>query len=195
MLASVVAGSSGAFFEVSDTIIQMKDYNPRNITAEAKKAVMDVANGEVRTDSEDFPQNKAGEQDSERMKIPKDNRIPYANKEVTESRKVKVRGSGTDSVSLNHESVEIRFVEQVVDNEQTNLLGAVLRKLEERYFNGKKPLTECVNELYSGLMARGFEAAAPQGQVPGNYAMVRIQELWAMVNRYRGLQVSQSRKQ
>ena len=123
------------------------------------------------------------------MRIPRDNRIPCPNKEVTESRKVKVRGSGTDSVSLNHESVEIRFVEQVVDNEQTNLLGAMLRKLEERYFNGKKPLVECVNELYSGIKTRGFEAASPQGQIPGNYAMVRLQELWAMVNRYRGLQL------
>ena len=67
--------------------------------------------------------------------------------------------------------------------------GAMLRKLEERYFNGKKPLNECVNELYSGFLSRGFDAVAPSGQIPGNYAMVRKQELWAMVNRYRGLRV------
>lgn len=170
----LVAGSSGAFFDVSDTILQMKEYNPINITDKAKEAAKEYLDAGNMTDKVVFK---------------KDERIPYPNKEVTESRKVKVRGSGTDSVSLNHESVEIRFVEQVVDNEQTNLLGAVLRKLEERYFNGKKPLVECVNELYSGLVSRGFEAASPQGQVPGNYAMVRIQELWAMVNRYRGLQL------
>lgn len=169
----LVAGSSGAFFSVSDTILQMKEYNPINITEKAKAAASDSL--KVTDDA--------------RLIIPQDNRIPNPNRDVTESRKVKVRGSGTDSVSLNHESVEIRFVEQVVDNEQTNLLGAMLRKLEERYFNGKKPLTECVNELYFGLISRGFEAASPQGMIPGNYAMVRIQELWAMVNRYRGLQL------
>ncbi len=170
----LVAGSSGAFFEVSDTILQMKEYNPINITNTAREAALKY--------SKIF-------ENSEKINIPEDLRIPYPNKEVTESRKVKVKGSGTDSISLNHESVEIRFVEQVVDNEQTNLLGALLRKLEEKYFNGNKPLAECINELYAGLASRGFETASGQGQIPGNYAMIRIQELWAMVNRYRGLKV------
>ena len=170
----LVAGSSGAFFEVSDTILQMKEYNPINITNTAREAALKY--------SKIF-------ENSEKINIPGDLRIPYPNKEVTESRKVKVKGSGTDSISLNHESVEIRFVEQVVDNEQTNLLGALLRKLEEKYFNGNKPLAECINELYAGLVSRGFETASGQGQIPGNYAMIRIQELWAMVNRYRGLKV------
>ena len=189
----LVAGSSGAFFEVSDTILQMKEYNPINITDKAKKAADKSTNGSMSENRSgigtETDEKAVNIYEDEKMCIPGDNRIPCPNKDVTESRKVKVRGSGTDSVSLNHESVEIRFVEQVVDNEQTNLLGAMLRKLEERYFNGKKPLTECVNELYLGLTARGFEAASPQNQIPGNYAMVRIQELWAMVNRYRGLQL------
>ncbi len=198
----LVAGSSGAFFEVSDTILQMKEYNPINITKTAREAALKYS--KIYDNAEDVDNavkinnnDKVSDQDTgaeeytvysmEKMHIPVDLRIPYPNKEVTESRKVKVKGSGTDSISLNHESVEIRFVEQVVDNEQTNLLGALLRKLEERYFNGKKPLAECINELYAGLASRGFETAS--GQIPGNYAMIRIQELWAMVNRYRGLKV------
>lgn len=169
----LVAGSSGAFFDVSDNILQMKEYNPINITNIAKEAA------------------KTGEGS---LKIPEklekwtDKRIPLPNKAVTESHKVKVRGSGTDSVSLNHESVELRFVEQVVDNEQTNLLGGMLRKLEEEYFNGTVLLSECVKKLYDRLCSEGFSAAST-GQIPGNYAMVRPQELWAMVNRYRGLQL------
>lgn len=171
----LVAGSSGAFFEVSDTVLQMKEYNPVNITKAAREA------------SEGF---KNMEKLNDRVAFGKDIRVPRQNREVTESRKVKVRGSGTDNVSINHESVEIRFVEQVVDNEQTNLLGALLRKLEEDYFNAKTPLRDCINKLYSDLMTNGFEAVSQNGQVSGNYAMVRIYELWAMVNRYRGLQVN-----
>ena len=167
----LVAGSSGAFFGVSDTILQMKEYNPVNITRTAKEA--------------------AGENSTPAIPLAPltkwtDNRIPMQNRNVTESRKVKVRGLGTDKVSLNHESVELRFVEQVVDNEQTNLLGAMLRTLEENYFDGKKPLTDCINELYDRFCTYGFKEVCG-GQIPGNYAMVRIQELWAMVNRYRGL--------
>ena len=172
----LVAGSSGAFFKVSDTILQMKEYNPVNITEAAKEAAGDYPDVLNEKDLPDFG---------------RDMRIPCPNKEVTQSRKVKVRGSGTDSVSINHESVELRFVEQVTDNEQTNLLGGLLRTLEEEYFNGKTPLAECINELYDRLKTEGF-ASACSGQVPGNYAMVRKQELWAMVNRYRGLVLKQA---
>lgn len=170
----LVAGSSGAFFEISDKILQMKEYKPLDITALAKEAA------EATSEKVETP---------DPLTVWTDRRIPSPNREVTESRKVKVRGSGTDSVSLNHESVELRFVEQVVDNEQTNLLGAMLRTLEEQYFNGRDPLTKCVQSLYGKLQRDGFGAASGQGQIPGNYAMVRPQELWAMVNRYRGLQL------
>jgi len=179
----LVAGSSGAFFHVSDTILQMKEYHPYDITALAKEAAAKESDAPEKPDA---------------LTPFADNRIPGKNRDVTDSRKVKVRGSGTDSVSLNHESVELRFVEQVVDNEQTNLLGALLRTLEEKRFNGKDPLTKCVEDLYQNLMKNGFAAAsgaAPGSAsnasvfIPGNLAMVRRQELWAMVNRYRALQL------
>ncbi|MBR4732130.1 MAG: ABC-ATPase domain-containing protein [Lachnospiraceae bacterium] len=181
----LVAGSSGAFFEVSDLILQMKEYKPFDVTIKAKEAA------EATSDKIETP---------DKLVISADQRIPSPNREVTESRKVKVRGNGTDAVSINHESVELRFVEQVVDNEQTNLLGALLRTLEEQYFNGRDPLPKCVNTLYDRLSKQGFAACTQggrgddgrgnaSGSIPGNLAMVRPQELWAMVNRYRGLRL------
>ena len=189
----LVAGSSGAFFHVSDTILQMKEYHPYDITEMAKEAASRESDAPGKADP---------------LAPFADNRIPNKNRDVTDSRKVKVRGSGTDSVSLNHESVELRFVEQVVDNEQTNLLGALLRTLEERRFNGKDPLTTCVEDLYQTLLKSGFAAASGSASgaasgasaqstaagasaaIPGNLAMIRRQELWAMVNRYRALQLN-----
>ncbi len=151
----------------------MKEYLPVNITERAKTAAKAEAEYEAQP---------------EVLVKWEDHRIPRQNKEITESSRVKTRGSGTDSVSLNHESVELRFVEQVVDNEQTNLLAAMLRTLEERYFDGHKPLAECVDSLYRQLQTEGF-AAASAGSIPGNLAMVRPQEVWAMVNRYRALKL------
>ena len=173
----LVAGSSGAFFEISDTVLQMREYEPIDITRKAKEAA------EATSEKLELP---------DPLKISPDRRLPFPNREVTESRKVKVRGNGTDAVSLGHESVELRFVEQVVDNEQTNLLGALLRTLEEQCFNGRDPLPKCVNALYDRLEKQGFSACAQggaTGSIPGNLAMVRPQELWAMVNRYRGLRL------
>ena len=173
----LVAGSSGAFFEISDLILQMREYEPIDITRKAKEAA------EATSEKLELP---------DPLKIAPDRRLPFPNREVTESRKVKVRGNGTDAVSLGHESVELRFVEQVVDNEQTNLLGALLRSLEEQYFNGRDTLPKCVNALYDKLEKQGFSACSQggaTGSIPGNLAMVRPQELWAMVNRYRGLRL------
>ncbi|MCR5250024.1 MAG: ABC-ATPase domain-containing protein [Lachnospiraceae bacterium] len=169
----LVAGSSGAFFTEADAVLQMKEYRPLDITKQAKEAA--AREGLAPAASETLPPWK-------------DARVAFPNREVTDSRRVKVRGSGTDSVSINRESVELRFVEQVVDHEQTNLLGAMLRTLEEHYFNGRDALPLCVEHLLEGLRREGFSAAA-DGSIPGNLAMVRPQELWAMVNRYRSLQL------
>ncbi|MBR5421180.1 MAG: ABC-ATPase domain-containing protein [Lachnospiraceae bacterium] len=168
----LVAGSSGAFFSVADHILQMKVYRPLDITETAKKAAV----------GETAPAECAA------LPLWKDTRIPLPNREITEAKKVKVRGSGTDSVSVGHESVELRFVEQVVDNEQTNLLASMLRMLEERYFNGRDSLPCCVDALYKAFLKNGFSAAAA-GRIPGNLAFVRRQELMAMVNRYRALRL------
>ena len=169
----LVAGSSGAFFHVADTILQMKEYRPLDITDTAKTAA---------AEQEDAP-----EQPTELGDF-RDVRVPLQHREFLDARRVKVLGSGTDSISLNHESVELRFVEQIVDNEQTNLLGLLLRVLEENHFNGKTPLTQCVEELYQKLLQQGFNLV-PGERIPGNLAMVRPQELWAMVNRYRALRL------
>ena len=108
------------------------------------------------------------------------------NQELLDARRVKFRGSGTDSISLNHESVELRFVEQVIDSEQANLLAMLLRTLEEDYFDGRASLPDCVERMYQQLCTRGFQAIHGES-IPGNLAMVRKQELYAMVNRYRAL--------
>ena len=170
----LVAGSSGAFFHTADRIIQMKEYIPLDITDAARSA---AAMYEKETAEGAIP----------RIGGFRDSRIPLPNREILDSRRVKVRTSGTDSVSLNHESVELRFVEQIVDREQTNLLGALLRVLEEEYVNGQRPLTECVESLYRKLTDKGFFAG--NKEPPGNLAMIRRQELWAMVNRYRSLKL------
>ncbi|MBR0145742.1 MAG: ABC-ATPase domain-containing protein [Eubacterium sp.] len=196
----LVAGSSGAFFHVADRILQMKEYKPLDITGIAKKAAAAAPETDVRLvpDSGSHRQSEEGSvapgisavQPAEKRKMSdvKDLRVPVRNEALLDSRRVKVRGSGTDSISLNHESVELRFVEQVVDPEQANLLGMLLRTLEEDYFDGRTLLSACVERLYDSLKKQGF-SVVHGGSIPGNLAMVRKQELYAMVNRYRALKL------
>ena len=182
----LVAGSSGAFFHVADCILQMKEYKPLDITPIAKQAAANAPDTDIRPDhaSTGCNNDRRGKSFADIT----DGRIPIKNHELLDARRVKTRGSGTDSISLNHESVELRFVEQVIDSEQTNLLAVLLRTLEEDYFDGKTTLPECMERLYRDLRKDGFKAVHGD-TIPGNLAMIRKQELYAMVNRYRALKL------
>jgi len=171
----LVAGSCGTYFATADRVIQMKNYKPYDITKKAATAAQTI------------PVQAVTAPDELLNDFQLDNRIPLPNRAVTGGRKVKVKSTGTDAVSLNHESVELRFVEQLIDIEQSNLLGLFLRHFEEKDFDGRKPLSECVSELYATYEKKGFSAVTHSCDVPGNLAEVRRQEVWAMINRYRGL--------
>lgn len=171
----LVAGSCGTYFATADRVIQMKNYKPYDITKKAATAAQTISVQAVTAPDELLTDFQL------------DNRIPLPNRAVTGGRKVKVKSTGTDAVSLNHESVELRFVEQLIDAEQSNLLGLFLRHFEEKDFDGRKTLSECVNELYAAYEKKGFSAVTHSCDVPGNLAEVRRQEVWAMINRYRGL--------
>ena len=197
----LVAGSSGAFFHVADRILQMKEYKPLDITGIAKKAASAAPETDVRVSSSDITPSAqpaslpvsgitpaVHSADERKITDIKDSRVPIRNEALLDTRRVKVRGSGTDSISLNHESVELRFVEQVVDHEQANLLGMLLRTLEDDFFDGRTLLSACVERLFQSLQKQGFSAIHGD-TIPGNLAMVRKQELYAMVNRYRALKL------
>ncbi|MBQ9438761.1 MAG: ABC-ATPase domain-containing protein [Lachnospiraceae bacterium] len=182
----LVAGSSGAFFNVADNVIQMDEYVPVNITEKAWQAV-----GRS-TESAD---NKLMSTENPEASVPSlrfraDPRIPLPNRELLTDRRVKVRASGTDNVSINHESVEVRFVEQLIDNEQTNLLAQLLKELQTKVFDGKTPLSACLEKTYERLLKNGFSAFFRAEDMPANLAMARKQELFAMVNRTRNIKLT-----
>ncbi len=173
----LVAGSSGAFFGQADRVIQMDEYVPRDITERAKKAFAEL-----------FPERKAAA-DIPALSFRRDPRIPLPNRELAEDRRVKVRASGTDNVSVNHESVEVRFVEQLIDPEQTNLLAQLLKELQLKVFDGRTPLADCLEKLCERLKKNGYSAFFRDDDMPGSLAMVRKQELYAMVNRARSIRL------
>ncbi|MCR5106530.1 MAG: ABC-ATPase domain-containing protein [Lachnospiraceae bacterium] len=171
----LVAGSSGAFFGSSDTIIQMDEYNPLDITKRAKE--------------EAKKEGMAGINPPDALKEVKDIRVPLPSGEKNTGRHNKVKGQGVNSVSLGYESIEIRFVEQVTDPEQTNMLGIMLRYLEENIFNGRETIPECMERLSGLIKEGGIRSLFKDRDIPGNLAMVRPLELYAMICRYRGLKL------
>ena len=170
----LVAGSSGAYFQVADTVLQMDRYVPKEITSRAKEAAGDYPSLEL---------------PKERAKKPVFERKPRKNPGIVHKGRIKIKTMGKDGVQLNHETVDLRYVEQLADYEQLTCLGYVLKYMEENMLDGKKTVQEIVEELMRGFERKGFETISDGGYLAGNLAFPRKQEIYACVNRYRGLKL------
>lgn len=168
----LVAGSSGAYFEVADTVIQMDNYRPKEITTLAKEA------------AKSYPGLSLPE---DQLVFSKSRRVPKKNQGLLHKGKIKVKTIGKDGFSLNRETVDLRYVEQLVDAQQLTCLGYMLKDMEIRRMDGKKSMQELVESMWRELAQEGFLAICGEGDIPGNLSLPRKQEIYAALNRYRGL--------
>ena len=179
----LVAGSSGAFFHIADTVIQMDNYVPLDITdkaktlcakfpVEAEKAKPYVRPESVRIMTKDPNGAK-----------PKRDYRTGAVKGTPERLKVKLLGK--DGFALGRQNVDLRYVEQLVDSEQTAALGMLLKYAVEKMIDGKKTIPEIVSYLQKQLETKGLSFFADGGYIPCGYAIPRVQEIYACFNRYR----------
>ena len=94
---------------------------------------------------------------------------------------------GTSELLLGRDAVELRYLEQLRDSEQSMALAYLLKYLELKEMDGRKTmkdLADCMEEL---LDKNGLEGLFEHGDVRASLARPRRQELLACVNRYRKL--------
>ena len=96
---------------------------------------------------------------------------------------------GQEAVSLNKETIQLHYVEQLVDNEQTAALGYFLAFAQKELFNGSYSMQEIVEKLLKLIEVKGLSAVIDGGYLPSGLAMPRKQEIFACFNRYRGLNI------
>ena len=97
----------------------------------------------------------------------------------------KIRSSGTDSFSIDRESVEMRFVEQLADPEQNTALASLLRYALEQVIDGRRSLRQVVEILSETLEKKGWSAFSGS-YVPCGLAKPRKQEIFSAMSRFRG---------
>lgn len=165
----LVAGSSGAYFQVADRIIQMDNYRPVDITREVKNIAVEYPKIE-------YPEKYEKKPDYDRKILP--------NRNLKVKGRIKTKTLGTDGIMVGHETIDLRYVEQLRDSEQLTMLAYIVRYLEEQVFDGEKTMQEIIEKLSGDLEQKGFEVVAGNS-VPGNLAMTRKQEIYACLNRYR----------
>ena len=167
----LVAGSSGSYFHVADTVIQMKEYVPYDITDRAK------------TTAAEFPPFTASVRP---FSVPAFHRCPQPGKGLTGSDRTKVKVMGRESILINKSLTDLRAVEQLTDNEQLNGLAALLLEAAEHKMDGKKTLVQVVDLLEKQMDEKGLSSLLAPGR-PSDLARPRRQEIFACLNRCREL--------
>ena len=174
----LVAGSSGAFFHIADTIIQMDCYHPVDITDKVRELCGKYPLNPVNTPS---------------FTIPASHRIMQKNTPTVRSHghgagktdRLKIKVHGKDGFLLGKQEVDLRYVEQIVDSEQTAALGLLLKYALEHLADGQKTIHDIVAYLQDQIHAKGLIAFADGSYLPCGYALPRAQEIYSCFNRYR----------
>ena len=179
----LVAGSSGAFFHIADTIIQMDNYYPVDITASTKELCKSYPLTDSHVPPFHMPESRRIMTKAAAVKTKGRNYFGKEMAAVPERLKIKVHGK--DGFSLGKQEIDLRYIEQITDGEQTAALGLLLKYACEHLIDGKRTLGEIVEFLNKELEEKGFNAFRENGYVSGVYAMPRVQEIYSCFNRYR----------
>lgn len=170
----IVAGSSGAYFHIADCIVQMDRYMPKDITQTAKK------------EAEQFPQLSGPK---EKAKKPDFARKPQQGREWKGNDRIKMKTLGKEAISINRETIDLRYVEQITDSEQVTALGYCVKYAQRHLLDGTRTLQEVVAMLEEKIEKESLAALCESTSSVASLARPRTQEIFACFDRYRGLKL------
>lgn len=156
----LVAGSSGDYLSVADTVLQMDCYRICDVTEKAHALAQE-------------------------LKEEKADTVRWLRKPVRKKEIEKIRVHGWDSLSIDKSEIDLRYLEQVADESQTAALGYIIQYILTRAADGKKTPDALAEEIAKKLNAEGILSITPKNYSAGPSAMVRKQEILACLCRYR----------
>lgn len=190
----LVAGSSGAYFYIADTVIQMDNYHPCDITKQVKAACETYREiSAPALTAPGFALPSAGRKpsfSSANQGAGKSGRDRFSQTERGGGKRgddrIKVKIFGKDSFQVAKEPVDLRFVEQLADSEQTAALAQMIRFCLENGLLARNTLKETVNQLMKEYEKKGLAAFNSSSYTAMGLCMPRVQEIYACLNRFRG---------
>ena len=171
----IVVGSSAAYLNVADTILQLDYYRVKDIKERVKEVLQKNVSLciEANTRIPDFAFSR------------KVKKIDMSYK----GRDMKIKTTGTDTIPLNKENIDVRYLEHLIDYGQTAGIGYLLKYGMEHVVDDKRTLTEVVDAIFSQIKKDGFGAIVPKGYSAGFPVLPRKQEVMAAWNRFRKLEI------
>lgn len=174
----LVAGSSGAFFHIADTIIQMDSYHPVDISEKVRALCGKYPLNPVKAPEFRFPE-------SHRIMQKQTPAVRSHGRNADRPEQLKIKVHGKDGFLIGKQDVDLRYVEQLIDPEQTAALGLLLKYTIEKLADGTRMIDDIVKYLADQLKHKGLSFLSEGSYIPCGYAMPRIQEIYSCFNRYR----------
>ncbi len=175
----LVMGGCGDYFDVADTVVAMQDYQPFDLTKEARRIAR-----EFRTKREIETTSPLSGVTS---------RVPLW--ESLDSsrgkREVKIEARSVDAIAYGHEVIDMSGVEQLVDVSQARAVGYALHLASRRSMKGGlQAAVQGLVELFDDAGLDGLDPFHQGERHPGNFARPRAFEIAAALNRLRTLRIN-----
>jgi len=171
----LVMGGSGDYFDVADTVLMLDEYRPGDVTSQTREII------------KRFRSERKSEGGGNFGKV--SHRVPLSESFNPQrgNRDVKIDAKGLKTILYGKTSIDLSQVEQLLDVNQTRAIGEIIHYYSQRYLREGDSLRVGLSKVMSDLGKGGLDILSHNKM--GNYALPRIFEVAAAINRMRTLRV------
>ena len=177
----LVMGGSGDYLDLADTVIEMRSFQPHERTEDARAVARAHPTGRKPEGAAPFA-----------LPAPRPP-VPGSLDASRGRREVKIAVHGRE-LEFGVERIDLRGLEQLVDESQARAIGHVLELARRRFIDGKAGVPEILDAVDTLLDERGLDVLDPLTERgprhPGDHARPRRYEIAAALNRIRTLSIA-----
>ncbi|MBN1532716.1 MAG: ABC-ATPase domain-containing protein [Spirochaetes bacterium] len=170
----LVLGGIGDYFEVSDIVIQMREYRPVDVTGAAREITGSSAEKRV----SEGRAHDIGIQD----RVP----APGCVNPHNEYNKRSVYATEINRIHFGRTAIDLTDVEQLIELSQVKAIAEAIQHIGKS-MDGKKSLRELVDRLMSEIGTGGLDVLS--SRAGGHFSMFRGIDLACALNRMRDLKI------
>jgi len=174
----LVLGGVGEYFDVSDTVIQMINYEPFDVTLKAHQ-IADVSQVKREVEGEAYP-----------IFIHERIPLPQSIDPLNEYNKFRIYAKETHRLNFGKNVIDLTDLEQLLEVSQTKALGYAM-EYAKKYMDNKSTLREVAQHVIRDIEENGLDVLSDK--ISGHFARFRSLELIFAMNRLRGFDVIQKR--
>ena len=172
----LVVGGAGDYLDVADTVIQMDEYLPRDVTALARNVARRLPLGAAAPLAPGAWAEAVPRIPDPRSLDPSKGRRPE-----------RVRSVKTRAIEFGREEIDVSLLFQLVDPAQCRMIGDALLALSRELCDGRRSVPELLDEIDVRIARSGLEALCEP--TFGDRSRARRFEIAAALNRLRSLRL------